>query len=311
MTSGTFASRATAVVGSDTARRQLREAGLTGVVDVWHAARLDAAHKVPQTDAYFRNPEGGFGQYYKGALESLGLLVRDAMRRYPDCQLTSYAGVPVAQSVETQPAFRDLVALVSSGHARTTELATLGARLHPSAIEPGSEEETLLRQLFLGADDTVCRGQRPADRAWRRASLLLLLHYVRESEGLTQDSVVEELRWACTTLALPDGTRWNVPEALQPIASAWAAYHRNDLLNYALESVFWVALRRIEEGHFRRSPNTSQNWPAQRSRYQMTIRPALPCLGGCLTGVRPVHGHSRNRRKIPGATPARGTGIVF
>jgi hypothetical protein len=226
-----FDSRATAVVGSDTARRLLRDSDKAGIVDIQSAALLDELGKVPKKDAYFKNPEGGFGQYYKVPLEILGLLAKDPEHRYPDCKLTSYAGVPVAESIDSQTAFHQLVEFASSGNVRFSELVTLGSRLNPSAIEPGSQEERLLRRLFLGEDPELCQGQYPEARAWRRSSILLALRFVRNNEFLEPNAFAYEFRWACTAMALINGNPWKLPEILKPVAAVWAAYHRNDLMN--------------------------------------------------------------------------------
>jgi hypothetical protein len=219
-------------------------------VDIQSAALLDESGKVPKKGAYFKNPEGGFGQYYRVPLEILGLLAKDPEHHYPDCKLTSYAGVPVAESVDPQTAFHELVQFAPSGSARFSELAALGSRLSPSAIEPGSKEERLLRRLFLGEDNELCQGQQLETRTWRRASILLALQCVRDNEFLDPDTFAYEFRWACTALALVKGNQWKLPEDLRSVAAAWAAYHRNDLMNYALESLFWVTLRKIDEGIF-------------------------------------------------------------
>jgi hypothetical protein len=127
-------------------------------------------------------------------LEILGLLAKDPEHRYPDCKLTSYAGVPVAESIDSQTAFHELVQFASSGSASFSELATLGSRLNPSSIEPGSQEERLLRQLFLGEDNELCQGQQPETRTWRRVSIFLALQYIRDNESLEPDTFAYEFR---------------------------------------------------------------------------------------------------------------------
>ena len=90
ISSGTFETAATAVVGGDTARDLLRGVQKNAMIDVRWAADLDASGKVPKKDAYFQNNEGGLGQYYKGSLRDLGLIATDSDHQYPDFKLTSY-----------------------------------------------------------------------------------------------------------------------------------------------------------------------------------------------------------------------------
>ena len=243
---GTFDAAATAVVGADTARALLRGVRKNVVIDVRSAAELDASGKVPKKNAYFQNSEGGLGQYYKGSLRDLGLIATSPEYRYPDFQLTTFAGVPVAESLSGDAAFLELLDLADAGKARFSELASLGSRVSPSAIKPRSTEEGLLRKLFVANDDDLCRAQDSSSRVSRRALIRLVLSYAHESE-FVEKAFDYEFRWACLAGALLDGRPWAVPQSLRSVVSAWGAYQRNDLLNHALESLFWVVLRRLDE----------------------------------------------------------------
>jgi hypothetical protein len=116
----------------------------------------------------------------------------------------------------------------------------------PSAIEQRSAEEALLRNLFVGDDDDLCRAQDRTSRVWRRSLIRLVLSYVRDSE-LVEPDFDYEFRWACLAGALPNGRPWSPPESVRLVVSAWGAYQRNVLLNHALECLFWVVLRRLDE----------------------------------------------------------------
>jgi hypothetical protein len=244
--SGKAGAQATAVVGVDTARRIV--SGAKGRVDLRELADLDSSGKVPE-QAYFKNPEGGLGQYYKVSLEILGLVREDEQHRIPDRQLTTYAGLKVAESLDSQRSFERLLDAVGTATAQVSELARLGEEINPSAVVPGSEEEFLLRGLFFGEGDELCRGQDSDARQKRRASLALALKYVGDC-GRLEREFPREFRWACADLALPAGAAWTLPDALRQTASAWATYHHNDLMNYTLECLFWVAMRRIDDGRF-------------------------------------------------------------
>jgi hypothetical protein len=247
--SGTFDAAATAVVGADTARRLLRGVRENSVIDVRSAADLGVSGRVPKKNAYFQNNEGGLGQYYKGSLRDLGLIATDSDYQYPDFQLTSYAGLRVTESLASNAAFKEFLDLATSGKARFSELASLGRRVSPSAIKQQSNEETLLRKLFVANDDDLCRAQELSSRVWRRALIRLVLSYVRDSE-FVEGAFDYEFRWACLAGALPDGRPWALQESLRSVVSAWGAYQRNDVLNHALECLFWVVLRRLDEKPF-------------------------------------------------------------
>lgn len=244
--SGKVGAHATAVVGVDAARRLVGED--KGQLDLRSLSELDGSGKVP-SGAYFKNPEGGLGQYYKVSLGILGLLREDEQHRVPDRQLTTYAGLRLAQSVDAQPAFGRLVDVANASAANVSDLLRLGEEINPSAIAPGSEEERLLRSLFLGEDDDLCRGQNLARRRARRESLRLVLRYVSDCARLEGD-FPRHFRWACAELALPDGQPWRLPEPMQETVRGWSAYQRNDVMNYVLECLLWLVLRRVDEGRF-------------------------------------------------------------
>jgi hypothetical protein len=65
-------------------------------------------------------------------------------------------------------------------------------------------------------------------------------------------------------VALAPGRSWKLTSELKQTALAWSAYQRNDLMNYALECLFWVALRRVDEGLF--TPSEVARYVAALSR---------------------------------------------
>jgi hypothetical protein len=266
---------ATAVVGAETARKLLRGVNKNAIVDVHSRAELDVSGKVPEKNAYFQNKEGGLGQYYKGSLRDLGLVVTNSNYQDPDFQLTSYAGLRVAETLSSHAAFSELFDLAISGKARFSELASLGAQVGPCGIKPGSNEETLLRKLFASNDDEICQGQKKRSRIWRKALIRLVLSYARDSE-LVEPDFDDEFRWACLGGALPNGEPWRLPESLRLVVSAWGAYQRNDLLNHALECLFWIVLSRLDERSYRLKEITStlQIW---RVREYRQLPRALQC----------------------------------
>ena len=295
---------AAGVVGSNRAHALLKQVRQSDErVDIQSSTQLNTAGKVPTGGAYFKNPEGGFGQYYKVPLEMLGMLVRDEDHS-PGYQLTCYAGLRVAQSVDQPSAFRDLIDLSASPYARFSELAALGAQLNPSAIQPKSEEEQLLRRLFLGNDDELCQGQDQGQRAWRRNSLLLALRFINDRDALRWDTFVPEFRWACTSWTLSSGIPWHVPDAMRDVATAWAMYHRNDLLNYALECLFWVALHRMDEGNFTpRDIAHSLTGLACAAIPQTKDHPDLPALAGSVSAWMQACALPRSKAESAGEKP--------
>lgn len=233
------------IVGADKAGTLVAGNQPGTMVDLSSACGLDENGNVPATGAYFKNPEGGFGQYYKGPLRELGVVSGHSVPAHPDVKLSNFAGLKIAQSLDGHQGFADLKQIALDGGATVSDLARVGKMVHPTAIGSGSDEETLLRALLLGSDEKLCQAQIPQHRQWRRQSLLLVLQYVEDCGSLGGDPSYE-FRWSCLANALPNGEPWRCPAPLANAANAWGAYQRNDLLNYSLETLFYATLLRLD-----------------------------------------------------------------
>jgi len=234
------------IVGADKASILVAGKGAGIKVDLLSACHVDEKGSVPADGAYFKNPEGGYGQYYKGPFRELGIVSNHSGPAHPDVKLTNFAGLKLAQSLDGHQGFEELKQIALDGGATVSDLARVGKLVHPSAIVSGSEEESLLRSLLLGNDKELCQAQIPQHLQWRRRSLLLILQYVADCGSLEGDAP-HEFRWSCTAKAMPSGEAWPCPPALEGTANSWGAYQRNDLLNYALESLFYASLLRLDE----------------------------------------------------------------
>lgn len=266
------------VVGADLADRLIKDELPSAKIDLHGPSAVGESGNVPQSGAYFKNPEGGFGQYYKGPLRELGVLLQHGAATWPDVQLSNYAGKRVAETLDQKKAFAELEAFAIEGSARLSELARIGKTIHPRAIQADSEEATILRQLFFGNDSTLCQGQQSEHIQWRRASLLLMLQYLREA-GVIEDSLAYSFRWACVTRYLPDGRPWPIPEPISNAVLAWGSYQRNDLLNYCLECIFYAALKEVDREPCR--PNELVTLLADRAMAAISgdaNRPSFPAL---------------------------------
>jgi len=233
------------IIGTDHTSRVLKSANDKTVIDIAGGSRLNSKGKVPR-GAYFKNMEGGYRQYYKGALTKLGILFVDEENRYPDRLVTKYAGLPLAKAVASTKGFDQLTEAALGGSITVGDAVSLGELVHPGMIDPDGEESGLLRKILFGEEGGLCSGQDPRDIDLRRSSLSLILRYISE-EPVSQSEFPQEFRWAVMTGMLGDGKHWKIPKSLAPMASAWAAYQRLELLNYALECLFWVAMYMVDE----------------------------------------------------------------
>jgi len=236
-----------AVVGADAAVMSITGKSPNAKIDIVGPCHVETSGAVPKKGTYFKNPEGGFGQYYKGALRELGMIVEHKSDAWPDVQLTNFAGKRIAQTIDHNKGFGDLKELAGQGNGRLKDFVEIGRAVHPTSIEANSEEGKLLRSLLFGSKEEFCVGQDFAQKNWRRESLLLALHFAREA-GSAQSELAHDFRWACAYRLLPDGRQWKIPAKLMNAVRGWAAYQRNDLLNYCLECIFYAALLELDRG---------------------------------------------------------------
>jgi hypothetical protein len=81
-----------AVIGADLARRLIKDELPSAKIDLHGPSLVRASGSVPTLGAYFKNPEGGFGQYYRVPLRELGVIHEHRAETWPDVQLSNYAG---------------------------------------------------------------------------------------------------------------------------------------------------------------------------------------------------------------------------
>ncbi len=233
------------VVGAVKARELMKGQALSVTIDFSEFTAIDDSGK-PKDGAYFQNPEGGFGQYYKNPLKQLGLIQTHGAHVFPAVRLSTFAGLKIARTLETDQSFERLKQIAQDGKAKLSELANIGGDLHPNSIAKESEEESLLRSVFFGLDEDVSQGEQPDRLKWRRASFHSMLRYVRDCDALRGSPDIK-FRWACITKALPDGKPWRPSTGLSSVVETWGAYQRNDLLNYSLECLFFAALSLLDQ----------------------------------------------------------------
>ena len=236
---------ASSVVGADLAGKVIEGEPPLAKIDLHGPSAVGKSGSVPASGAYFKNPEGGFGQYYKVPLRELGVLREHDAPTWPDVQLSNYAGKKIAEALDGKKAFHELIEFAIEGRARISELTLLGKTIHPEAISPDSQEAGILRALIFGDDADLCKGQQPDHLIWRRESLLLMLQFLREA-GTIEGSLADEFRRASLSKCLPDGRPWKIPAFLSDVALGWGAYQRNDTLNYCLECLFYSALQETD-----------------------------------------------------------------
>ena len=152
-------SRDASIVGGDRARQLFGGVTPSAVVDLAAPADVDDKGRVLD-GSYFKNPEGGFGQYYRVPLQELGLLQAHHEPAWPSVKLTEYAGQPLCRALDAEiPELDRLEELALDGSASSTDLSAIGARLHPDAIEADGHEARTLSDLLFLTEPELCQGQ--------------------------------------------------------------------------------------------------------------------------------------------------------
>ena len=244
----------------------------------------------------------------RGPLRELGVISDHDEAVWPDITLTNHAGGPVADALDIQDGFAQLAEAARDGSATVGELVTIGAAVHPKSIEP-ELEQSLLRGLLLGTDEELCRTQRPEQRHQRRISLRLMLDFLVRSDVLNARPDAE-FRWACAVAALPSGAVWTTPPDLAAARTCWGTYQRNDILNFALECLFWAVLVKLDDtpwSPFGLARHIADAAAASLATSAVVLRPLAT---QSTTGFTSANAHPRNSSTTRGATRARGDGLI-
>jgi hypothetical protein len=226
---------AEAVVGSETATTaigQLRRApSAQKSISTW-SFRWQEGKKKP----YFKNKEGGFGQYYKATLAELGLI--DLTEQAPGVRLVRDHGTTLAETCDGQDGRDEFWRAVVTDRVSFNEINWLGKSLCPCALASFTEERDFLRRLlFGGPGGTDEQGRR------RSNSLRLLLTFLNQSS--TGSDPWESYRQTAYYGQLASGRQFTIPAALEKTASRWAVYQAGEYVNRALEEILLAVLMRL------------------------------------------------------------------
>jgi hypothetical protein len=227
---------AEAVVGSETAVTaigQLRRApSAQKPISTWSFLWQEGKKK-----PYFKNKEGGFGQYYKATLAELGLI--DLTDEAPGVRLVRGHGTTLAESCDSQDGRDKFWQAIVTNRISFDEIKGLGKSLCPCALASFAEERDFLRQLlFGGAGGTDQQARR------RSNSLRLLLTFLNQSSDDTNPW--ESYRQTAYYGQNATGRRFAIPAALEKTVSRWAIYQAGEYVNRALEEILLAVLMRLQ-----------------------------------------------------------------
>lgn len=201
---------------------------------------------------YFKDPDGGLGQYYAGPLRELKVL------DYASDQDRGVLGYDKRRGQELADAFGagmpedEFFALLEAPTIRWTDIDRL-ADFCPCTLRTRTTERSLLLDLFLARSDAY----RVPESENRRATLGLLLDLFARDSRLTDYDPESVFRASVYTRTLANGEPWDVASALQRVQCGWATYQRNELFSLALQALFAAVLGAIEHDRSGRLRNAA------------------------------------------------------
>lgn len=224
----------------------LRIASDAEAISLSDHAELEGANR------YFKNPAGGLGQYYFGALRDLRVVDYASAG---DRALPGYdklRGSSLAEKFGAAMPEDDFFRLLDQPTIRWADLDNL-ADFCPCTLRNRTAERSLLLDLFLARSDV----HQSPESANRRASLALALDLVQRCPPLEGYEPEDVFRASAYGRALPDGSPWDVESSLVRAQRGWAVYQRNELLSVALQALFAGTLVAIERNRSGRLPNAA------------------------------------------------------
>lgn len=214
-----------AAVGSEALVKALNEAEQTGgpiELSRW------ASKEAQPGERYFAGARGGFGQYYQGPLEQLGVVALDQGKGLTWSKGLGHSFATAVDAASERDRFAACV------HADIVTLDDLDA-LHSLCLcqlaERPSERDALLGLLW--------------DDQHRRRSLGLILS-LAEHRPTGCDLDVLTFRGTTATGFLPDGSAWELPDSLDATRRRWSIYQRSEWLSVAIQGLFWATLRQVQ-----------------------------------------------------------------
>ncbi len=222
-----------AVTGADTFRKWLQEQD-----------GLKASTDVPLKDLanhYWKHSGGGFGQYYRGSAEALGIIREDK----DIVGLTPEFGIPLADAFEEMTDGTELEKMVRQ------ETATIGQLRKLVEVSTFQEirgrESTILRHVLFDEKNVFgSEGQR------RRNSLLAILALAQDTPGGIEENPLWQVLDAALHGRTSANTEFNIPKPLIEHFALWRSYSLQEYLASGLEILLSVAVETVGQREFDR-----------------------------------------------------------
>lgn len=198
-----------------------------------------AVSEAGKEGSYFKNREGGFGQYYKGQIADLGLI--NLQEEGPGVSLVRDRGTGLAEICDKQAGRKQFWNAVIKDQASFKLIQELGDHLCPCClVKFPQERDFLLDAVFhpLGQEDVTT--------AQRAQTLRLLLSFLSRAQK-------KEPPWSAFRPAAyfghdEAGTVTAPPAKLTETMVRWRIYQAGEYVHLALEEAFLATLLRLKGG---------------------------------------------------------------
>lgn len=221
-----------AIVGADQATKalvQLRESPSKA----WKLSQWTILAQAGEKGSYFKNKNGGYGQYYRGTLSDLGLI--SIVDKPLGIELNEEAGIKIAEICDAQLGRQEFWQAVVDDEVSLELVKDLGDLLCPCALTSFDEECQFLTELMLGPDHG--KGGTTHQRA---RSLRLSLALLNQYDGAKEP--VSEFRQIACYGHSEAGEEFVPPSGLGEDLEKWLIYQAGEYVHYSLEHAFLAIL---------------------------------------------------------------------
>ena len=206
----------------------------------------DFTHLEEPLKRYFKNPLGGFGQYYFGVLEGLRVMSGDSAS---NARLIREIGVPLANAMSSGVQGDLFLHLIEADLVTLKDLDDLDSFCH-CQLSSSVQEKNLLTGLMRGGWPAIAEIKNEVLTEEERASiesrskslgLFIQLAGISEQQKINLDIVC--FRGLTYTHCDHSGNSINIKDSLRGNADIWQVYQRNELLAVAMQGFFSAILQ--------------------------------------------------------------------
>ena len=196
---------------------------------------------------YFKNPYGGFAQYYFGALSGLKLLAGDSSS---DARLLKETGLKLAGLFAQSVPGELFVNALIKDEVNANLLKVLAPFCFCHLKESGEEVEALVALMLEGwpalHPEGVPTEDELASSEIRSKSLAYFCLLANAASAHNIGFDVLAFRGMAYTQAAPSDTKLELPDGLTDCPLKWQVYQRNELLSVGLQGLLYTQLRAVE-----------------------------------------------------------------